>query len=96
MGRTDATWWYKIGLTMHKKHIKLVYCPYDTVKLKRKSDILTRNHNFVEFVVSRLSARNSNFVIHLDDVLPIRENRMFDFGIPSKVVEENYAKLFVE
>lgn len=94
MGHTDATWWHKIGLTMHKKNIKLVYCPYDTVKLKRKSDILMRNHNFVEFIVGRLSARNPNINIRLDDVLPIRENRMFDFGISSKDVEENYAKLF--
>ena len=95
LGKTDAVWWQYIGDTMLQSQKILVYCPYDLDKnLQHKSQVLRKKRQFANYAGKALLLQNADPLFPINDILPIRENRMFDFGLDGHRVAHNYRLIY--
>lgn len=90
LGKTDACWWQYIGNAMLQSHKALIYCPFDTEKqLRNKTQILRRNYQLEMYIRAAIQPKKMDVLASTGPILPIRENRMFDFGITNQALEVN-------
>lgn len=95
LGKTDADWWNYIGKALLNTNKILVYCPFDTEHhLQQKTQILRRNHEFSMKVRAALMSKDIDVLAPMGEILPIRENRMFDFGIDHSTLDVNFQLVY--
>ena len=92
MGDTDLYWWNFIGDSMNGHPKRLVYCPYDRNPTAETKKILRINNRLVNFVLSRMSLDANGYVNVGSKILPLRENRLFDFRTPKDRMKANFAE----
>lgn len=91
LGKTDACWWHFIGNAMLQSHKALVYCPFDVESpLLYKPQILRRNNQLIMEVRTAIEPKKMDVLAPMKPILPIRENRMFDFGVDNQSLEINF------
>lgn len=97
LGKTDADWWHYIGKAMMQSHKALVYCPFDLeLNLHLKTQILRRNHEFSMRARTALMPKDIDVLAPMGKILPIRENRLFDFGMDQHSLDMNFQSVYQE
>lgn len=94
IGETDQRWWNYIGNCMYGNKKRLIYCPFDEDHITETKKILRRNYDFSDFIFNRmisLDANKRNDVFH--KIIPLRENKMFDFCISRTLLKLNSSKV---
>ena len=97
LGKTDAVWWHCIGNAMYAHQKILVYCPYDLEgHLQQKTQILRKNHELSMKARVALEPPNMDVLATMGEILPIRENRMFNLGIDNRLIDNNFQLIYQE
>lgn len=94
IGETDQRWWNYIGNCMYGNKKRLIYCPFDGNHITNMSKILRQNYDFSDFILNRMISLDTN---KRNDVfrkiIPLRENKMFNFCISEKRINFNFSKV---
>ena len=94
IGETDQRWWNYIGDCMYGNKKRLIYCPFDGNHITNMSKILRQNYDFSDFILNRMISLDTN---KRNDVfrkiIPLRENKMFNFCISEKRINFNFSKV---
>lgn len=97
LGKTDADWWHYIGNAMFKSRKVLIYCPYDLERhLLQKAQILRKNHEFSMKARVALTPPNIDVLASMGEILPIRENKMFNLEIDNHSIDINFQLIYQE
>lgn len=95
LGKTDHIWWQYIGASMTKKHQRIVYSAYDTHSTAGHwSNILKDTEHKRQFLLGKI--KQNNATIPKEWIYPIRQNRMFNFGVTPEVLEGHAEQVLAE
>lgn len=97
IGRTDMMWWKEITEKVYHGDKYLIYCPYDiSQRIDRKDEIIVRNKVLCSTLCDKMDVHISYRDMIFNHTLPIRQNRLFNFGVNDSLREENFKRVYDE
>lgn len=94
MGDTDKDWWHIIGNSLIGRNKRFVYCPYDTEHITETTKILRRNNRLKEWAFKKCNLGSEKRSDFFSKCIPLRENRMFNFGINNEEIKQNFRLVY--
>lgn len=94
IGATDQAWWKEIYQSVYNRNRAVVYVPYDSARpIRRKEEILISCKDFASALCAKMQVPPNLYSDVLDCIIPIRQNRFFDFGTDKNLHNRNFRKV---
>lgn len=94
IGATDQMWWNEIYQSVYNRNRAVVYVPYDlTSPIRRKEEILISCKDFANTLCTKMQVPPNVYSHIYDCIIPIRQNRFFDFGTDEYLQNRNFRKV---
>ena len=97
IGKTDRIWWEEIVSNVIHNSQVLVYSSYDKQQpTMRKDEILVQNDRLRRNLCRMMPTPSEAYDAFFNKILPIRQNRLFNFHLSENAHDNNFRKIYDE